>query len=300
LGADVPAMNIELSGKILRKADSWRVGALLYALVTGTLPYVASTLQNFITHILGQKPVIPISEIKCSQHLKNLLTQLLEPTFFKRLDIHDALQDVWFKIASKDPLPVDVYSKIQNLDRIEAARNWISAITHTGYDLPNHLERDRKYFVRLDATGQRQKLTQETLTSFVEDRLGYCQFKAREIVQQLSKTAKKSQWSWQDFEKHYRELDLAKNPTMLAANAIFRGLDPEGNGTVRSTLLLALFQDINLRMKPVIDKIESQPEMTFTEVYEGLKKAVQEGFDILELLSVDHIVKVGNRKKVEL
>ncbi|ETO03389.1 CAMK family protein kinase [Reticulomyxa filosa] len=140
MGTDMPGMNIELNGKVLRKADSWRVGVLLYTLVTGTLPYVASTLQNFITQIFSQKPIIPINEIKCSQSLKNLLAQLLEPTFFKRVDIQDALEHVWFKknnkqtkklikTASKDLLPVDVYFKIQNYDRIEEARNWISAIT---------------------------------------------------------------------------------------------------------------------------------------------------------------------------
>jgi len=108
------------------------------------------------------------------------------------------------------------------------------------------------------------------------------------------------QWSWQEFEGHYHELDMAKNPTMLVTNAIFRGLDPEGTGAVNSSLLLALFNDINLCMKPVIDKIESQPEMKFNEVYEGLKKAVEDGFDVLELLSVDHIVKAQKRKKIPM
>ncbi|ETO02357.1 hypothetical protein RFI_35079, partial [Reticulomyxa filosa] len=98
MGTDSPAMNIELNGKTLRKADSWRVGVLLYALVTGTLPYAASTLQNFITQILTQKPVIPIEDIQCSQHLKRFLAQLLEPTFFKRVDIQDAIKDPWLKV----------------------------------------------------------------------------------------------------------------------------------------------------------------------------------------------------------
>jgi len=229
--------------------------------------------------------------------LQNLLSKLLEPAYFKRLEIQEALQDVWFKIASKDLLPVDVYSKIQNLDRIEAARNWISAITHKGYDLPNHTERDRKYFVRLDATGQRQRLTKETLLIFVQDRLGYCLFKAREIVQQIAKGTKKNQWAWDDIEPYYRENNMAKNPTMLVANSIFRGLDKEGTGVIQSSLLLALFHDINLCMKPVITKIESQSEMSFAEVYDGLKKAIQEGFDVLELLSVDQIVRVVDKKK---
>ncbi|ETN99367.1 hypothetical protein RFI_38114, partial [Reticulomyxa filosa] len=75
-----------------------KVGVLLYALVTGALPYAASTLQNFITQILTQKPVIPIEDIQCSQHLKRFLAQLLEPTFFKRVDIQDAIKDPWLKV----------------------------------------------------------------------------------------------------------------------------------------------------------------------------------------------------------
>jgi len=185
-------MNIELNGKMLRKADSWKMGVLLYSLVTGTMPYVASTLQNFIVQIFSQKQVVQINDIKCSQELKNLISQLLDPTFFKRLDIQDALNHIWFTNASMDLLPLDVYAKLQNFDRIEEARNWISAITHKGYDLPNHAERDRKYFVRLDPTGQRQKLRHDNLIFFLQDRLGYCQYHARKIIKDISRKEKKN------------------------------------------------------------------------------------------------------------
>ncbi|ETO17989.1 CAMK family protein kinase [Reticulomyxa filosa] len=98
MGTDSSEGSIELNGKTLRKADSWRVGVLLYALMTGMLPYTASTLQNFITQILMQKPAVPLDEIKCSQHLKRLLAQLLEPAYFKRIDIQDAIKDPWFSV----------------------------------------------------------------------------------------------------------------------------------------------------------------------------------------------------------
>ncbi|ETO14534.1 hypothetical protein RFI_22837 [Reticulomyxa filosa] len=350
MGTDTFAMNIELTGKTLRKVDSWRVGVLLYALITGTLPYAASTLQNFITHILAGQPVIPLQSIKCSYDLKNLLSQLLEPTFFKRIDIQDALKHSWFKVGELSYvfficlfyLRINCYlmkTKMESFHMYDTYTDSINGIgfcvftctfvergirhlytlklklhlNSKGYDLPNREQRDRKYFFRLDATGQREKLRvnildQDNLAIFIEDRLGYCPFKARSIIKvkinvyiyvyilDLIKSTKKSQWTWQDFESYYNELDMTKNQTMLLTNAIFRGLDPQGTGIVKSTLLLSLFEDINLRMKPVIDKIKSQSEMSFVEVHEGLKKAINDGFDISELLSVDHIVKVPEKK----
>ncbi|ETO26695.1 hypothetical protein RFI_10439, partial [Reticulomyxa filosa] len=354
-------MSIELNGKTLRKADTWRVGVLLYALVTGTLPYIASTLQNFITQLLTQNPVIPITDIKCSTELKQFLSKLLEPTYFKRPDIQDALRDSWFKVASIELLPGNVYSKIQNLDRIEAARNWISAITQFNHFiiiiiccyhfslLFCSLLHCYINTLALFVNGVFDRVSY-TLIYFIQDRLGYCSFKAREtigviqkflknkkhlctrscllldliclmclsaLIWEIMRTIKKIQWSWDDFYDYYQQLDLVKNPTMHLANAIFRGLDPEGTGTVRSTLLLALFEDINLRMKPLINKIESQPEMrylqftlycffsnstttkntptinffSFNEVTEGLKKAIEDGFELSDLLSVDYVVK---------
>jgi len=82
---------------------------------------------------------------------------------------------------------------------------------------------------------------------------------------------------------------------MLLTNAIFRGLDLEGKGVVKSTALLALFQDINLSVKSVIEHVQSQPQMSFAEVQQTLSQAKKEGFDIAELLSVDNVLKVGGK-----
>ncbi|ETO25876.1 CAMK family protein kinase [Reticulomyxa filosa] len=247
-------MNIALNGETLRKADSWRIGVLLYALVTGTLPYLASTQQNSFTQILAQKPIIPIEEIKCSSELKQLISKLLEPTYFKRVDVQTALKETWLKNAPSDLLPAEVFAKVQHFDRIEETKI-------------NSLKKKRGSFQNVV------------------------------FAKKLSKAAKKSHWTWEEFETHYQKLDITNDIITLLTNAIFRGLDLEGTGMVQSALLLALFEDINLRMKPVIDKIKSQPEMSFEEVHEGLSKAIKEGFDISELLPVDNVIRSTDAKK---
>jgi len=109
------------------------------------------------------------------------------------------------------------------------------------------------------------------------------------------KTQKKELFSWNDFQIKYNELSkrLQNDKTEQLTNAIFHGLDHEGHGVVSSELLLVLFEDINLKLKPVIDKIQSQKTMTFKDVYDGLSIAFQNSFDINDLLSVDGLVHLS-------
>ena len=55
MGSNNPLMNIELNGSVLRKADSWRCGVLLYQMITGKSPKiikfndVPQTLQDVLS-----------------------------------------------------------------------------------------------------------------------------------------------------------------------------------------------------------------------------------------------------------
>jgi serine/threonine protein kinase len=366
MGSENPLMNIELNGCVLRKADAWRVGVLLYVLITGRLPFHSTSLGNFITHVLTRPPVIPIDQIKCSQALKNLLHRLLETTYFNRLEIGDALRDAWFRNASKKQISSEVIGNIRNVCKLENARNWISTITHgDGSGSKNiteseradtkKLDRDRKYFARLDPTGQRKSCKREMLEQFMQDRLGYCNYRAKQIIQvfiaQMQSIADSEEslnqnvynsnitnesnniyghvrqvsdraYTWKEFlplyetrcwkHSHSTIMNNSKNnsnsnnygrhstniyvsedadsATRRFTNAIFAGLDPEGRGRVSCKLLMALFEDINLKLAHIVDRLSFQPQMSFEECVAELTQAFQSGFDIKDLLSVDHIV----------
>ena len=302
MGSDSPITPMEITGELLRKADAWRVGVLLYTLVTGTLPYPASSLNNFITGILTNPPVVPIANIQCSQGLKNLLNQLLDQTFFNRMSCQSALRDPWLKNTTKTKLRNDqVYTKIQDLCKIEQARGWISAYTHGGYNIEKQFERDHKYFVRMDPTGNRKKLRLNKLRTFIEDRMGYCLYRAKNIIEEFNQkrsanndnnSGGNDQIEWKEFRNSYIELKnkINKDETEQLTNAIFKGLDAEGKGWVPSSMLKSLFFDIGLELERITNKLVSTQKMTFEEVYDDLQVAFNEGFNIKDLLSVDHVV----------
>jgi len=302
MGSNNPLMNIELNGSVLRKADSWRCGVLLYCMVTGRLPYHATSLGNFITQVLTLPPTVPIEEMTwVSEELKDLLYRLLETTYFNRIDIRDALKHEWFsKIAmtaqNQQSLPTDVIDNIINLCKLENARNWISTITHKGYAENKQLDRDRKYFGRLDPTGQRKALKKPMLITFIMDRLGYCQYRAEQIVEEYhGASADGAPISWKEFVSTYIDIQWNDADKMSATkqftNAIFRGLDPNGDGCVASKLLLMLFEDINLKLQSAVNKLTTLQKFTFEQTVNMLTDAFKAGFDIGDLLSVDHSVQ---------
>lgn len=335
MGCDNPLMNIELNGSVLRKADAWRVGVLLYVLITGRLPFHSTSLGNFITHVLTRPPVVSFREIECSKPLKHLLSRLLETTYFNRLEIVDALKDPWFKNASKQPLSADIINNIRNVCKLENARNWISTITHAGDEFDTKkTDRDRKYFARLDPTGQRKALKKEMLEEFMQARLGYCYYRAKQIIntfiEQMNERALQMSgghtydydihrsFTWKEFLPLYEARHFvspgnsrqnstdnrdvcgghvfgyvdgdANGSTRQFTNAIFAGLDPQGLGFVSCKLLMMLFEDINLKLVRVVDRLSLQIQMSFEECVAELMQSFQDGFDIQDLLSVDHIV----------
>jgi len=301
MGSNNPLMNIELNGNVLRKADSWRCGVLLYVLITGKLPYHATSLGNFITQVLTLPPTVPIEEITwVSDELKDLLYKLLETTYFNRMDIKDALKHEWFTKVSEQPkqnpvsLPTDVIDNIIHLCKLENARNWISTITHKGYSGNKQLDRDRKYFGRLDPTGQRKSLKRDKLVTFIMDRLGYCQYRAKQIVDEYHGEITEG-IEWKQFVSTYIDIQWNEtdkvSQTNQFANAIFRGLDPNGEGDVSSKLLLMLFEDINLKLQNIVNKLTTIKKFTFEQTASTLTDAFKEGFDIEDLLSVDHVVQ---------
>ena len=304
MGSNNPLMNIELNGNVLRKADSWRCGVLLYTLITGKLPYHATSLGNFITNVLTLPPTIPTEEVTwVSDACKDLINQLLETTYFNRIDIKDALKHDWFSTVldqKNNPisLPTNVIDHIINLCKLENARNWISTITHRGYSEQKQLDRDRKYFGRLDPTGQRKALKAQKLVIFIMDRLGYCQYRAQQIVDEyhpeLSEDDNAS-IEWKEFVSTYIDIQWNESDktsqTKQFSNAIFRGLDPNGDGCVNSQLLLSLFQDINLKLSKIVNKLSTLKKFTFEQTVSTLTDAFKEGFDIKDLLSVDNVVQ---------
>eukprot|EP01083_Nonionella_stella_P009227 26682_1 len=293
MGSNNPLMNIELNGGVLRKADSWRCGVLLYILLTGQLPYHATSLGNFITQVLTLPPTVAIEEITWISHdAKDLLYKLLETTYFNRIDIKDALKHKWFLTKSRTSLPTSVIDNIINLCKLENARNWISTITHSGAD-HKQLDRDRKYFGRLDPTGQRKSLRKDKLCIFIMDRLGYCKYKAKQIVNEYHPDIDSCEWK--HFVATYIDIqwndDDKLSQTKQFTNAIFRGLDPNGEGCVDSKLLLGLFQDINLKLQTIVNKLNTLKKFTFEQTVSTLADAFKNGFDITDLLSVDHVVQ---------
>lgn len=247
MGPNNPLMYIELNGNVLRKADSWRCGVLLYVLITGQLPYYPTYLGQYITQVLTLPPTIPIDEIAwVSDELKDLLYKLLETTYFNRIDIKDALKHEWFnkiqesgqKIQDPRSLPSQIMYNIINLWKLQNARNWISAITHKGYYQNKQLDRDRKYYGRCDPTGMRKVLKRDKLVSFLMDRLGYCKYKANEIIDRhyTEMTNKDKGIEWRQFLSTYNyvkwnESDPESVQKQLP-NAMFRGLDPNGTGFI--------------------------------------------------------------------
>ena len=307
MGENNPLMNIQLDGSVLRKSDSWRCGVALYCMITGRLPYHATSLGDYITQILTLPPTKPIEEITwISEKLKDLLYKLLENTYFNRIDIKDALKHEWFTAAkttdtAEAALPVDVVDNIINLCKLENARNWISTITHKGYAENKQLDRDCKYFGRLDPTGQRKSLKKQMLITFIRDRLGYCQYRANQIVDEYHADCDDNGISWKEFVSTYIDIQWDKScasydeiRVQQFCNAMFHGLDPNGDGFVDSEILQMFLEDIGLELnlQKVVVNGQVLQQFSFDQIVYLVPEALKlkTSFDINKILSVDHPV----------
>eukprot|EP01083_Nonionella_stella_P286908 976553_1 len=293
MGSNNPLMNIDLNVGVMRKADAWRCGVLLYVLLTGQLPYHATSLGNYLTQTLTLPPKVPVEEITwISDDAKDLLYKLLETTYFNRADIKEALKHKWFKTQSRTSLPTSVIDNIINLCKLENARSWIATMAHSGYAADEkQLDRDRMHY------GERILHTDE-LCIFIMERLGYCKYKAKQIVNEYhpEMEANESAIEWKHFVTTYVDIQWNEDDTLSKTkqftNAIFRGLDPNGEGCVDSKLLLESLQDINLKSQTIVNKLTTLKRFTFEQTVSSIADAFKNGFDITDLLFVDNLVFV--------
>merc|ERR1712190_302576 len=102
------------------------------------------------------------------------------------------------------------------------------------------------------------------LAQFIMDRLGYCPYRARQIVEEYHPELAENEneaIEWKEFVSTYIDIQWNESDktsqTKQFSNAIFRGLDPNGDGCVNSQLLLCLFQDINLKLQKIVNKLST-------------------------------------------
>merc|ERR1711994_238521 len=115
------------------------------------------------------------------------------------------------------------------------------------------------------------------------------------IVEEYHADCDENGISWKEFVSTYIDIQWNETDKMGQAkqfcNAIFRGLDPNGDGCVPSKLLLMLFEDINLKLQAIVNRLGQMQKFSYEQTVDMLKDAFKAGFEIGDLLSVDHAVQ---------
>ncbi|KAM5302031.1 serine/threonine-protein kinase MARK2-like [Glossophaga mutica] len=84
-----------------RKADTWSLGVILYAMVMGTLPFKKTSFAEQKRTILSERFHIPDTvSVECQELLKKLLT--VDPSH--RITVDGIMADQWVNIGYEEPL----------------------------------------------------------------------------------------------------------------------------------------------------------------------------------------------------
>lgn len=87
-----------IEGSYTYKTDIWSVGVILYVMITGAHPFEGSTQQLVFEKILHDDyDKTRLSNKKCSEEAKDLISKLLVKEEKERLSIEEALEHSWFK-----------------------------------------------------------------------------------------------------------------------------------------------------------------------------------------------------------
>ena len=76
--------------------DIWAMGCILYALVTGKLPFNGDSIKSIRDKIISEKLKFP-DELEISKEIKNLLRKMLEKDYRKRIYMGDIYHHAWIK-----------------------------------------------------------------------------------------------------------------------------------------------------------------------------------------------------------
>jgi 5'-AMP-activated protein kinase catalytic alpha subunit len=92
------------------KADIWSAGVVLYATISGRLPFQDTNIEKLIRKIIYSEPMYPAV---FSDELKDLLAKLLEKDQVKRITIDQIMENPWYKKFNKNHLMNSSYGILQ-------------------------------------------------------------------------------------------------------------------------------------------------------------------------------------------
>jgi serine/threonine protein kinase len=87
------------------KADMWSAGVCLYVMLIGTVPFRAGSMKEL--HDLIRKGKYSLQGEVISPEAKNLLSQLINVNYHKRLSAKECLDHPWFKTSQDGKTPMN-------------------------------------------------------------------------------------------------------------------------------------------------------------------------------------------------
>jgi len=105
--------HVSLDGHVLKAADLWSVGVMLFLMVRGFPPFDAPDEMGLIQAILAARVDFGVFGA-CSDQFKDLVSRLLVRDPHRRLTAEQALRHPWITMGGSDLVAVGVRSSLQN------------------------------------------------------------------------------------------------------------------------------------------------------------------------------------------
>ena len=161
------------------KADVWSLGVLLYVLVSGVMPFRASTVKELNKCILKGDFEF-LSDVKLSSEIRDLISKMLNVNVEKRLDSAQVLAHSWFKMDFSETKNDEKYlfelmrKKQRDSELLETARLYEEA--QMAY-LSEPKSRWNKFVIkRMEFLGFPKKLILKSLENSLQNHASACYY----------------------------------------------------------------------------------------------------------------------------
>jgi len=153
-----------LQQKYTNKCDMWSVGAIVYVLLSGKVPFPGNKPADIVEAIrkgsfhYNHEPFKKVSDAA-----KDFINNLLALSPEKRPTAEEALKHPWFQMEKEGSVPLFEASEIKGLQSIvEKERQQRALVTYWASKLPEkNLEELRKIFQAMDPKGEGFVKTEE-------------------------------------------------------------------------------------------------------------------------------------------